>query len=88
MSRKRQWLTLAEAIHKITGKPSRRFAISKRGHIERGYFADVVVFDPRTSTARLLTKTRPCPLLEFATCCTTARWFNPGPRRVLRPSVA
>ena len=32
---------------KITGKPARRFAIPKRGHIERGYFADVVVFDPK-----------------------------------------
>jgi len=47
MSRERQWFTLTEAIHKITGKPARRFAIPKRGHIERGYFADVVVFDPK-----------------------------------------
>jgi N-acyl-D-amino-acid deacylase len=46
MSRERSWLTLAEAVHKITDKPARRFAIPKRGRIQRGYFADVTVFDP------------------------------------------
>jgi dihydroorotase/N-acyl-D-amino-acid deacylase len=48
ISRKRAWLTLAEAVHKITGKPAHRFGIAKRGRLERGYFADVVVFDPDT----------------------------------------
>ena len=47
MSRERSWLTLAEAVHKITDKPARRFAIPKRGRIQRGYFADVTVFDPK-----------------------------------------
>jgi N-acyl-D-amino-acid deacylase len=46
MSRERSWLTLAEAVHKITDKPARRFAIPERGRIQRGYFADVAVFDP------------------------------------------
>jgi N-acyl-D-amino-acid deacylase len=48
MSRERGWLTLAEAVHKITDKPARRFSILGRGRLERGYFADVVVFDPAT----------------------------------------
>jgi dihydroorotase/N-acyl-D-amino-acid deacylase len=48
ISRKRAWLTLADAAHKITDKPARRFGIAKRGRLERGYFADVVVFDPDT----------------------------------------
>jgi dihydroorotase/N-acyl-D-amino-acid deacylase len=48
MSRERGWLSLAEAVHKITDKPARRFSIPKRGRLERGYFADVVVFDPET----------------------------------------
>ena len=52
ISRKRAWLTLAEAVHKITGKPARRFGIAKRGRLERGYFADVVVFDPDTIDSR------------------------------------
>ena len=48
MSRERGWLSLAAAIHKITEKPARRFSISRRGRLERGYFADLVVFDPAT----------------------------------------
>jgi dihydroorotase/N-acyl-D-amino-acid deacylase len=48
MSRERRWLTLAEAVHKITEKPAGRFSIPQRGRLERGYFADVVVFDPKT----------------------------------------
>ena len=48
MSREREWLTLAAAVHKITEKPARRFSIPKRGRLEPGYFADLVVFDPRT----------------------------------------
>jgi N-acyl-D-aspartate/D-glutamate deacylase len=46
MSRERGWLTLAAAVHKVTEKPARRFSIPQRGRLERGYFADVVVFDP------------------------------------------
>jgi len=48
MSRERGWLTLATAVHKITEKPAHRFSIPKRGRLERGYFADVVVLDPET----------------------------------------
>jgi dihydroorotase/N-acyl-D-amino-acid deacylase len=48
ISRTRGWLTLAEAVHKITGKPAGRFGITRRGRLEKGYFADVVVFDPDT----------------------------------------
>ena len=48
MSRERCWLTLAEAVHKITDKPARRFGIAKRGRLEKGHFADLVVFDPET----------------------------------------
>jgi dihydroorotase/N-acyl-D-amino-acid deacylase len=48
LSRKRAWLTLTKAVHKITGKPARRFRIAKRGSLEKGYFADLVVFDPDT----------------------------------------
>ena len=48
ISRKRAWLTLEEAVHKITDKPARRFRIAKRGRLENGYFADVVVLDPGT----------------------------------------
>ncbi|MBZ5596086.1 MAG: amidohydrolase family protein [Acidobacteriia bacterium] len=48
MTRERGWLTLAEAVHKITGKPARRFGMAKRGRLEKGNVADVVVFNPAT----------------------------------------
>ena len=48
MSRERKWLTLAEAVHKITGKPARRFGMPNRGRLATGCLADVVVFDPET----------------------------------------
>ena len=48
MSRERGWLTLAQAVHKITDKPAHRFRIAKRGRLAKGYFADVIVFDPDT----------------------------------------
>lgn len=35
-----------EAIHKMSGRPAEKFGIENRGILKRGYFADVVVFDP------------------------------------------
>ncbi len=41
-------VTLEEAVHKMTQMPARKIGIQKRGVIEQGMFADIVVFDPRT----------------------------------------
>ena len=38
-------LTLAEAIHKMTGLTAENLNIKKRGKVEVGYFADLVMFD-------------------------------------------
>lgn len=45
--RERKWLTLEEAVHKVTDKPATSFHIKGRGRIEVGYTADITVFDPK-----------------------------------------
>ncbi len=44
--RELSWLTLPEAIRKMTSFPARRFKLNDRGLIRRGYKADLVLFDP------------------------------------------
>ena len=38
-------LSLETVIQRVTDNPARRFGLTHRGRIEKGYFADVVVFD-------------------------------------------
>ncbi len=45
MCRNRKWISLPEAVHKITGRPAARFGMSGRGLLLPGYAADVTVFD-------------------------------------------
>lgn len=40
-------ISLEEAIYKLTGLPASNLKIQKRGQLKNGYFADVVVFDPK-----------------------------------------
>lgn len=44
--RERGWLSLPQAIHKITGKAAKRFGMKDRGLLAKGYAADVVLFHP------------------------------------------
>lgn len=48
IARDRRWLSLSEAIRKITSLPARRFGIDRAGLLKPGFAADVTVFNPRT----------------------------------------
>lgn len=43
-AREKQWLSLQEAVHKVTAKPARRYSLKDRGRLAVGYFADIVAF--------------------------------------------
>ena len=46
--RQSHWLTLPEAIRKMTSLPAARLRLTDRGLIRRSYKADLVLFDPKT----------------------------------------
>lgn len=39
-------LSWEEAVHKMSGKPAMKFQLDRRGLLQEGYFADIVVFQP------------------------------------------
>jgi N-acyl-D-amino-acid deacylase len=43
-------ITLAEAVRRLSGLPAANLGLDHRGLLKEGYFADVVVFDPKTIT--------------------------------------
>jgi dihydroorotase/N-acyl-D-amino-acid deacylase len=45
VSRDEGWLSLAESVHKITGKPAMRLGLRDRGLVKTNYYADLTVFD-------------------------------------------
>ena len=45
-------IPLEEAIRKLTSLPATTLRVKERGRLAPGYFADVVVFDPKTITDR------------------------------------
>jgi len=45
--REKKWLDWEEAINKITDGPAQKIGLNGRGKIGKGYFADLVIFDPK-----------------------------------------
>jgi dihydroorotase/N-acyl-D-amino-acid deacylase len=43
-----KWLTLEDAIRKMTGATAARLSIRDRGELKEGWFADIMMFDPNT----------------------------------------
>jgi len=41
-------ITLAEAVRRLTSLPAENLKLDRRGRLQKGYYADVVVFDPNT----------------------------------------
>jgi N-acyl-D-amino-acid deacylase len=46
--REEKAVTLPDAIHRLSGLPAANLSLKDRGLLKTGYFADVVVFDPKT----------------------------------------
>jgi N-acyl-D-amino-acid deacylase len=46
--REKHWLTLPQAIQKMTALPARRLGWKDRGILREGAFADLVLFDPKS----------------------------------------
>ena len=39
-------MTLEQVVQRMSDNPARTFGLTRRGRIEKGYYADIVVFDP------------------------------------------
>lgn len=50
--REEKVISLAEAVRRLTSLPAGNLGLDRRGLLKKGYFADVVVFDPKTIADR------------------------------------
>lgn len=46
--REEKVISLPEAIRRLTSLPATNLELERRGYLKKGYFADVVIFDPKT----------------------------------------
>src|SRR5205823_5403940 len=50
--REEKLIDLPEAIRRLTNLPATNLGLDHRGRLEAGYFADIVLFDPKTIADR------------------------------------
>ncbi len=50
--REEKVISLAEAVRRLSGLPATNLGLDKRGFLEKGMFADIVIFDPNTIADR------------------------------------
>src|SRR5262249_39102879 len=50
--REEKLMPLEEAIRKLTSLPATNLGLDHRGRLREGYFADIVIFDPKTIADR------------------------------------
>lgn len=48
---KRGAFTVEKAVEKVSHNPAIRYKIDKRGYVEEGFYADLVLVDPNQTTA-------------------------------------
>jgi len=46
--RREKVITLAEAVRRLASLPAENLKLEKRGKLQKGYYADIVIFDPDT----------------------------------------
>jgi len=47
-AREERVISMEEGVYKMTGLPAKNLKLKRRGLLKKGYFADIVVFDPAT----------------------------------------
>ena len=91
--RERKALDLASAVRKLATLPAERAQLARRGRIERGYFADLVLFDfARVKDETTFTEPRRKPtgivrsIMAKARCRTASPLSLPSSRKMRYPS--
>jgi N-acyl-D-amino-acid deacylase len=72
---------LEAAVKKITSDTAAIWGIPERGLLQKGYVADITVFDAAPSTAAPSTTSRTCPATAAATCAIGGRRYGDRQRR-------